>query len=184
MKMQNVECRMQNEEGIPEIFRNRCHIRSGIQQVSGAKGWRVYDSSDSYRSYDTNSERGSGISGISGEKSHPSLRSFRLHRISARQNDATGPFCCRNRGKYVPHKICSVRIPFECGVALTPTLSHPMGEGEVVHALGEDVAGLFDRVAVGRGRPAVQFRPLLRGRGRRSAAAQRPYLEPIISDYK
>ena len=86
--MQNVECRMQNEERTPEIFRNRCHIRSGALQGSGAKGWRVCESCDSYQSYNTNSERGSGISGISGEKSHP--------------------FCRRNRGKYAPHTICSV----------------------------------------------------------------------------
>ena len=44
----------------------------------------IDESCDSYRSYDTNSERGSGNSGISGEKSRPSSRSFRLHRISAR----------------------------------------------------------------------------------------------------
>ena len=106
MKMQNVECRMQNEEGIPEILRNRCHIRSGIQQGSGAKRTfkcgarsaecevrngkrrlrgRVYDNFDSYQSYDTNSERGSGISVISGEKSHPSLPQ-KSRRIRASQD--------------------------------------------------------------------------------------------------
>ena len=98
MKMQNVECRMQNEEGTPEIFSNRCPIRSGVQQGSGAKGWRVYESCDSYRSYHANSEHGSGISGISVEKSRPYSRSY----------DAKGPFCRRNLGKYAPHKICSV----------------------------------------------------------------------------
>jgi hypothetical protein len=62
--------------------------------------YESYDSFNSSRSYHSNLECGSGISGISGEKSHPSSRSY----------DATGPFFRRNRGKYAPHKICSVKI--------------------------------------------------------------------------
>ena len=91
--MQNVECRMQNEEGTAEIFRNRCH-RQGAEagssepKRSALAVTTIDESCDSYRSYNTNLGRGSGISAISGEKSHP--------------------FCRRNRGKYALHMICSV----------------------------------------------------------------------------
>ena len=37
--------------------------------------------------------------------------STRLRR--GKQDDATGPFCRRNRGKYATHKICSVKIRAE-----------------------------------------------------------------------
>ena len=70
-----------------------CRRDAGAPEISARRGdaepsapWRgrtprrSYESCDSYRSYHTNSKRGSGISGISGEKSHS--------------------FCSRNRGKY------------------------------------------------------------------------------------
>ena len=226
--MQNVECRMQNEEGTPEIFRNRCRIRSGVRQGSGAKGTfkcgarsaecgvenagcegectkvtkvTIVDSlaparsalaglclrPDSFRRFPSGSSaevtiqipNAARVSQVSQVKNHTRLREasafigFRRDPPSPRlrcgkQDDATGPFSRRNRGKYAPHKICSVRIPFECGIriaecgmALTPTLSHPMGEGEVVHALGEEIAVRLAAL-LRTGMSALRFRSLLR----------------------
>ena len=64
------------------------------------------------------------------KKSHPSSRSFRLHRISARQDDATGSFCHRNQGNHTMDSLAPARSALAglwlraMELPLLPSVSH------------------------------------------------------------